>query len=566
MKPRLLLILILLVAAVLRILWLDKYPAGFTPDEASFGYDAYSILKTGKDQWGESFPLTFRSFGDFKAPLYTYLAIPSVAVFGLNEFAVRLPNAILGVLAVLATYLLVKELFKKLEIGNWKLEILAATLLAVSPWHISLSRGAFEANLTTFLMPLGVYAFLKGLKDGRWMIVSAFAFGINLFSYHSARLVTPLVVLALIWLGHKKLTKGSISMYQFIKAKYVFLIVFGLFLAVSMVSVLSGGGNRASDVAIFNPTGGWGVVADRRYEGLQAGLPDAISRLFSNKLTYVASEFTKNYLTYLSPTFLFTQGAGEATYGMIPGFGVLYLFELPFIGVALWVFVKRPKWDIGFILAWIILSPIPAALTKGPGFAANRAAVMMPAIQILSAYGGMALWQMVKNIKHLNSNLKQIGLLGYWVIGIMGFLFFLEAYFYHAPRNNAHSMSYGWRQAVEYIQSVEENYNEIIISRAFSEPHIFVAFHKKWDPSDYQKQAQHFLRYEKQGLLFVDQLGEYKLGKYTFRDIRYFDDGALENTLLVGRARDFPETIEPLETILFPDSKKAMLIVNPISE
>src|SRR3990167_1382093 len=110
---------ILALAFVLRVVGLSSFPPGFTPDEASFGYDAYSILKTGKDQWGKPFPLVLESFGDFKSPLYAYLTVPSVAAFGLNKFAVRFPNAILGTLAVLAAYLLAGKLFRsKFEIRN----------------------------------------------------------------------------------------------------------------------------------------------------------------------------------------------------------------------------------------------------------------------------------------------------------------------------------------------------------------------------------------------------------------------------------------------------------------
>src|SRR5690606_39044514 len=137
---------------------------GFTPDEASFGYDAYSLLKTGKDQWGHPVPIVLESFGDFKPPLYAYLTIPFVAVFRMSEFSVRLPNAIAGTLAIYATYLMVSELAKHTKLSKRKSEtfaLLSALLLSISPWHVMLSRGAFEANLTTILMPLGVYFFTR---------------------------------------------------------------------------------------------------------------------------------------------------------------------------------------------------------------------------------------------------------------------------------------------------------------------------------------------------------------------------------------------------------------------
>src|SRR3989344_1760646 len=146
---------ILVLGLVLRLWALDKFPSGFSADEASYGYNAYSLLKTGRDEWGEPwYQLIYtnlRSFGDARFPLYSFLAIPSIKLLGLNEFAVRLPNAILGTLAIAAVYLLAKKLI------NWQTGQLAALLLAISPWHVSLSRGAFETNTLTLLAPLGIY-------------------------------------------------------------------------------------------------------------------------------------------------------------------------------------------------------------------------------------------------------------------------------------------------------------------------------------------------------------------------------------------------------------------------
>ncbi len=152
--------IIVILAAGLRLIGLDKYPAGFTPDEAAFGYNAYSLLKTGHDEWGIPFwqlPFTnLRSFGDYKMPLYAFLTVPSVTLFGLNEIAVRLPNAILGILAVVVIYLFGRKLT-----GNKNTAQIAALMLAISPWHMPLSRGAFEANLITFFLPLGIYLYLQ---------------------------------------------------------------------------------------------------------------------------------------------------------------------------------------------------------------------------------------------------------------------------------------------------------------------------------------------------------------------------------------------------------------------
>ncbi len=552
---RVVLVGIILMAFVLRFIGLVSHPAGFTPDEASFGYDAYSILKTGKDQWGSFLPLTLQSFGDYKLPLYTYLAIPSVAIFGLNEFAVRLPSAVFGTLAILATYLMVKGLF-----GGSKLEILAAWLLAVSPWHISLSRGAFEANLTTFFMPLGVWAFYKGLEKPRWMAVAALAFGLNLFSYHSARLFTPLIILLLLW------DRRTLLLHFKAGRKYgIAIAVLAVFIAVAAYTMLfSGAGGRGSDIAIFNPTDNWANLADRRYEAVLAGVPDVIERIFSNKLVYVFKEFSQRYLSYFSPQFLFTQGAGEWTYGMIPGRGVLYLVELPFILVSLWsIFARGPlagsaRGPLKLLIIWILIAPIPAALTKGPGYAGNRVAVMMPALQILSAYGALVLLDLISQKWRVS---KKLLLYSYIAILLVSLGFFLEDYYYHAPRDQAQAMLYGRKQAVELTSAIDSRYSQVVFSRSLSEPQIYMAFYKKWDPADYQKQAQDWLRYKTEGRSFVDQLGDYSLGKYNFTSIDSKAFGK-KDTLLIGKSNEFSSNANVVEKIKFPNGQDAIWLVS----
>ena len=554
----LILILIVALAFAVRVIGIDKYPVGFTQDEASFGYDAYSLLKTGKDQWGERFPLVLRSFGDFKLPLYSYLAIPTVAVFGLNEFAVRLPNAIFGGLAVIATYLMVRE-FKK---EDRKLAILAALLLAFSPWHISLSRCAFEANLTTFFIPFGVWLYLKGLKNKKWMFVASLSFGLNLFSYHTARLVTPVIFLGLyiFFVG----LNGNFfrGLKKFVGKNKLGFFTFALFFAISASSIFWGAGQRGSDIIISNPTDKWAAVSDKRYEAILGGMPEGVSRIFSNKINYVLKVFTNNYLSYLSPTFLFSQGAGEATYGMIPGIGVMYFFELFFLISCLLVWAKRKRirW-LEFIFFWILVSPIPAALTKGPGYAANRVVVMIPAIQIISAYGALSLGEYFSRFKRP----KFIRLIYYCALMLIltiSFTSFLENYIYHSPIHSSSFMQHGTRETIRYVSTIEDEYEEIRISRSVSVPQIWVAFYKKWDPKDYQRYSASWLVYEEK-VSYIDQFEGYRLGKYSFGSIDWNLFSQRDDILLVGKPSEFPLDVSIKATVRYPNAQPAYLVVEP---
>ena len=115
-KKIIVLAIILLVAATLRFYKLGAVPTSLNADEAAIGYNAFSILKTGKDEYGKKFPLLFQSFDDFKMPVYIYLSVPGIAVFGLNDFSVRLPSALLGILTVGVTCFLVVALFSNVRL------------------------------------------------------------------------------------------------------------------------------------------------------------------------------------------------------------------------------------------------------------------------------------------------------------------------------------------------------------------------------------------------------------------------------------------------------------------
>src|SRR3989338_7724094 len=117
------LLVIVIFGGLLRFWGLGENPPGLYWDEASLGWNAYSVLKTGLDEHGRFLPVdTFFAFGDYKPPLYIYAAVPAIWLFGLNEFSVRFPSAVAGTGLIVVAYFLAKELFetrnKKQETGN----------------------------------------------------------------------------------------------------------------------------------------------------------------------------------------------------------------------------------------------------------------------------------------------------------------------------------------------------------------------------------------------------------------------------------------------------------------
>lgn len=136
---------LILLFLLTRLYGLISVPSSVYWDEASIGYNAYSILKTGKDEWGEFLPLHFRAFGEFKLPVYIYSTIPFVYVFGLNEVSVRLPSVFYSLFSLLIIYFLVKKLT-----GNNSVSLLSCFLFVILPWNFIFSRTGYEASAGLF--------------------------------------------------------------------------------------------------------------------------------------------------------------------------------------------------------------------------------------------------------------------------------------------------------------------------------------------------------------------------------------------------------------------------------
>jgi len=531
-KKNIPIIIILLIGLFLRLFKLENLPNSYTPDEVAQGYTAYSLLQTGRDEWGHSWPLSLQSFGDFKPPLQTYLIIPFVKLFGLRPISFRLPNAILSSVAILITYLLAFKLLK-----NKTVAIMSALLLSISPWHLPMSRLALEANLPVFLIPLSLLLLLN-----KKYILAGIILGLSTFSYHSAKIFVPLMLV---------LTNLFILKQHPSTKKNMFTITVVTFL---LLNFFSGQNNsRASDIIISNPTDSWQSVSATRFQISQNGLPDIVTRLFKNKLTYTITAFTKNYLSYFSPQFLITNGAGEQTYGMIPDFGVIGL--ACFIGLIFAIVTKqqaRQKNYIYFLLSLIAISVIPASLSKGH-LSANRASVMMPYIQIVSAYG---LYQLIKKYRFTSTLIT--------VIFVYTTVNFLISYFYSANNILAQSMLYGRQQSFDIINQYPSDMS-IIYSRKLSEPQAYTMFFGQIDPKLVQSQTPNWLRYQQRGLSFVDQLGQYNLENFTFKEISFSEDISQPNTLIIGKPEEFPVSQTPDHTIYFPSDnqiKPAIYIYN----
>src|SRR3989344_5945968 len=201
LKKHYVLIGIFLLAAPLRTYGININPPSLNWDEVSHGYNAYSILHSGRDEWGQFMPTIFRAYGDYKLPVYIYTTALSVAIFGLNTLAIRIPSIIAGIFLVFYTYRLSKLLFTE------KIALISAFLIAVEPWNLFLSRVALEANLSQALIVAGIYYLLVSLEKPKKIIISIILLGLSVWTYNSARVFVPLLLFLMIISNLKQIKK-----------------------------------------------------------------------------------------------------------------------------------------------------------------------------------------------------------------------------------------------------------------------------------------------------------------------------------------------------------------------
>jgi len=187
------LIFIISIGIFLRFFQLSSVPPGLYQDETALGYNAYSILQTGKDEHGEIFPIYFESFGDFKLPVYIYLTVVSVALFGLTEFAIRFPSALFGSLTLLSAFFLIRQITV-----NTRLTLLLSALLAINPWHLFFSRAGFEVNVGLFFAVTGTWFLIKAIHQRVHYVLYTLAFlcfFLAAYSYNVSRILAPMLLL-----------------------------------------------------------------------------------------------------------------------------------------------------------------------------------------------------------------------------------------------------------------------------------------------------------------------------------------------------------------------------------
>jgi len=526
-RNKLFFILIFLISILLRFYQLGANPPSLDWDEASLGYNAYHLLKTGTDEYGERWPLAIRSFDDYKPPVYVYLTIPTVAIFGLTEIAVRLPSAILGVLTVVVTFFLVKELF-----GREDLALLSMFFLAISPWHIQFSRIAFEANIGLFWFVSGVWLFLKGTKNGSFLILSAISFSLSLYSYHSSRLVIPLLLVGLAWHFRRQLWQ---------KRQYCFLaFLTGALIIFPLIKLFFSGAGQArfSSVSVFSSSG----LLDRSIreieQDMERGSPFGFL-IHNRRIIYTLSAL-KGYMDHWNFDFLFLRGDGPGRHHAVD-MGMLYLWDFPFLLAGIYWLLKEKGKSAFPLFWWFLVAPVASAISTGTPHAV-RALLYLPTFQVFTAYGVLRAVRVASKEKLWR---KVFLPLISTLLLINGF-YYLHQYYVHTPIEYAKDWLYGYKQMVQVVSREKENYDKIVVTKFYDQPYVYFLFYEQLDPFQYKNSGNYYLGFD----------------KYEFRRIDWSRDQKLEKTLIVGTREEIPGRVESLKAeIYFPNGETAFRIV-----
>lgn len=514
-------------------------PPGLNGDEISFGYAAYSILTTGKDENGKFLPLVLESVGDYKNPVPAYLMTLPIALFGLNDFSVRFSNAFFGTLMIPVFFLFLKDLFKKRSIA-----ILGSFFLAISAWHIYYSRYAYENVIASFFILLGIWFLIKMLS-GRifWGLLSALFFSLTMYTAFAPRLFVPIFIFLtlLVNLPLLKVKRKEIV---------IFLIAFIIFgLPLLYISLFQGAGTRFSMVFLAND------VDFKRYVLLEPA--HHIGDVFLLFLFWI-----KRYLNYLQPDFIFFNGLNMTSPGTL-GLGILYLFELPWLIIGSIYFIKHKIPHKSFFVIWLLAGIVPDSLTNNQQ-AAGRLIHIAPVIYLVTTLGATQFFKYILSLRR--TFIKILLLAGFSAFTAVVIIHVFLIFTVHFPRAKGESFDEGLKDAVLYVREHQSEYKEVVFDPRrgiegpyiVSNPYMSVLFYTHYDPHIYQTEPKG---------LSQDKTYFFRFNKYVFRNINWIEDNNKKNTLFIGSPWSLPEKDlkegELLKKIYLKNGYPAFYIVSP---
>ncbi|GHT48844.1 hypothetical protein FACS189440_13360 [Bacteroidia bacterium] len=433
-------IIVLLAGLVIRWVALGVFPAGMHQDEAYSGYEAYSLLKYGVDSWGYHNPVHFTTWGSGMNALYIYLSMIPIRLFGLSAFSIRFTQALFGSLSLVIFYLLCKET------GNKKLALLGLFILAINPWHIMMSRWAWDSNLTVSFLLAGMYFFIIGLKKSPFLILSALFYGMSLYGYPTTWVTLPFILLLMI----------VYSLYckrlHFSRSLVAAVIVFGMLALPMLLYVLVN----------------YGIIPEIRTGWI------SIPKLVVWRSNYFSLHTLLDTIVWLCNLFGFQRGSIQS---VLPYFGMYYLFSTPFI---IWGFIdilttgikklKQREFFLPLVVIFQVIGALFFLLTLSYP-AVHRVNVIHLPLIFCNVYGLMLFWKKFKKT------------VARWVIALYSISFILFAYTYFTTQPPFFS---GYQQALH--KAIASEAETVYISDLM---HPVFLFESRYPVKDYIREVKY---------------------------------------------------------------------------
>ncbi len=531
-KVKIVLLIFIILGFFLRVFWIDKVP--MYGDELTIALDAKTLLSTGMDQTGEKFPLTF-SMGAGRPAGYVYFSIPFIFLFGTSELGVRALSLLSGVFLIVTLYLLGKKFF------NEKVGLVAAFLVSVSPWDISLSRGGFEAHFALLLATLGTLFFLYAQKHVWLYLVSAIFFGLTLHTYPTYKVTLSLFLPALFFYTNK-----NVNVFKN-RAFILSMIVFILFIILSITQTLysNSEGRFLRINALANEKITQEIIQQINSEREINALPGDLSRFFHNKLIEYFKLLGESYLRNFSFDFLFLHGDKNPRHNMA-NFGGFYLIEVITLLVGFAFLFNKERYKLLFLLVWILISPIATALLIDPHFL--RSSFMLPPLILISSVGVALV---------INKSMPSRIMVGVVIICFaIQFIFFIEKLYFLSPNKYARFWSYGAKLASKIAFENKDKFNLIIISDKIDNIEYAYPAYGLVDSRliiDQNKKRSQLKGYE------LKKFDNVYIGHIPDEKIKNFLDSLGEKTLFIGSTSE-QKFLENYEILAGPDKQDLLIL------
>ena len=528
--------LTLLLSFVIRFYQLPQNPEGFEQTEAAFGYNAYSILRTGRDEYGKFLPLVLISIGDYKLAGYSYWEIPFIAVFGLSEFSTRASTAIAGIISLLLIYYIVKE-----TLHSRKLALLTFFFAAIAPWHTLLSRMAYDPMIALMMYLASIAFFIRWRQTKRLylLLLSALVLCWAIDTYYAVWVLLPFT---LIFYGTRIYQKTSPNKISLLYSGLIMLLP--LLMAAKLLSITQG--ERLYQDSTYQ-VHAYPLLLEQIREDKDQ-FPLTLTRAFHNKLVFYPQFLAQNLFTNLSFDFLFLRGDKIDRRFVVPYHGVLYLWMAPFTLLGMLYFWKNQSLSKNLLVLGATGVIFLGSSFSEFGSETERTVFAVPLFGLLISYGLIALYQ---NLHHLS--LLPLFLGAACLLLALNIAYFNHQYYWHANVHEPWGRSFGMHEMIATLPQLENKYKKIVIPDS---AYIYYYFYNSVDPKVAWTEADR--RLDKAN--FVGLKLRAQVGPYLTMPIECPKAGKL-NVVYVCRGTKIPKNTQVVKTIYYRDDQPAFIFL-----